>query len=287
MPKPALILGASGRFGRNMQAALNRHGWRTRAFDRAKDTLSEAARGTDLIVNGWNLAYADWAQQIPALTEQVIAAAKASGAAVLIPGNLYVYGTDLPPILGPDTPHRTTHPLGRIRLQMEEAYRKAGVKTVILRAGDFLDTEATGNWFDRIMAAKVAKGKFTYPGPLNVPHSFAYLPDLTEAAAQVMAHLDDLPAFSDLPYAGFTLTGREMADAIQRATGRPLRVSSMNWLPLRMAQPFWKEAKHLLEMRYLWQRPHEVDGTALYALIPGFSPTPVDKALAQAVKPLL
>ena len=287
MPKPALILGASGRFGRNMQAALNRHGWRTRAFDRAKDTLSEADRGTDLIVNGWNLAYADWAQQIPALTEQVIAAAKASGAAVLIPGNLYVYGTDLPPILGPDTPHRTTHPLGRIRLQMEEAYRKAGVKTVILRAGDFLDTEATGNWFDRIMAAKVAKGKFTYPGPLNVPHSFAYLPDLTEAAAQVMAHLDDLPAFSDLPYAGFTLTGREMADAIQRATGRPLRVSSMNWLPLRMAQPFWKEAKHLLEMRYLWQRPHEVDGTALHALIPGFSQTPVDKALAQAVKPLL
>ncbi|GAB5447281.1 Rossmann-fold NAD(P)-binding domain-containing protein [Gymnodinialimonas sp.] len=287
MTRTALILGSSGRFGRHMSDALTRHGWTVRTYDRARDTLPDAAMGADMIVNAWNLAYARWATHVPDLTRRVIAAAKASGAAVMIPGNIYVYGEDLPPVLSPDTPHRATNPLGQIRRTLEAAYRDAGVKTVILRAGDFIDTEASGNWFDKIIAAKIAKGRISYPGPLDVPHAWAFLPDLVEAGAGLADQLDALPVFSDVTFEGFNVTGQELAEALARATGRPVQAKRMSWLPIRAARPFWKEAKYLLEMRYLWQQPHRVDGRVLATHLPGFTPTPLDAALRQAVKPLL
>lgn len=287
MPRTALILGSSGRFGRNMAQALARHGWTIRTFDRDKDMLPDAAMGADLIVNAWNPSYPNWAAQVPGLTQQAIAAAKASGAAVLIPGNIYVYGKDLPPVLSPDTPHRAAHPMGQIRRTMEAAYRDAGVKTVILRAGDYLDTQASGNWFDKTIALNIASGKFSYPGPLDKVHAWAFLPDLVEAGAQLLQGLDDLPAFSEFTFEGFSLTGAELAHAITRATGKPVRAKTMSWLPLHVAKPFWKPAKYLLEMRYLWQNPHRIDGSALAARVPGFTPTPLDDALRQATKALL
>jgi hypothetical protein len=47
-------------------------------------------------------------ETVPGLTAKVIAAAKATGAAVMIPGNVYVFGRDLPEVLTPDTPHAAT-----------------------------------------------------------------------------------------------------------------------------------------------------------------------------------
>ncbi|OAN73703.1 epimerase [Jannaschia sp. EhC01] len=286
MTRTALILGANGRFGRNMAEALARHGWNIRRFDRSKDRLPEAAMGAEVIVNAWNPAYPDWAAQVPVLTQQVIAAAKASNAAVLIPGNIYVYGEGLPPVLSPDTPHKATHPLGLIRRRMEAAYRDAGVKTIILRSGDYLDTEASGNWFDQIIAAKIGKGRLSYPGPLDHEHAWAFLPDVAEAGAQLLDDLVDLPPFSEFTFEGYTLTGAEMGQALEAALGRPVRVTEMSWLPLYLARPFWKLAKPLIEMRYLWQRPHRVDGKALAARVPGFKATPLHDALRQATGPL-
>lgn len=287
MPRTALVLGANGRFGTNMTAALKRHGWAIRRFDRATDALPEAAAGADLIVNAWNPPYSKWAETVPGLTRTVIAAAKASGAAVLIPGNIYVFGHDLPPILTEATPHRATDPLGRIRRDMETAYRDAGVKTIIVRADDFLDTAASGNWFDMVIATKLKKGRISYPGPLDRRKSWAYLPDLADAAAQLADRLEELPIFTDLLFDGYTLTGAELALAIGKAIGRPVTAKRMNWLPIRLARPFWPEAKHLLEMRYLWQRPHELDGSALARLLPEMNRTPLDEALRTATAPLL
>lgn len=286
MPRTALILGATGRFGRHMADALVRHGWSVRRFDRNTDSLRDAAHGADLIVNAWNPPYSRWKVEVPKLTQLVIEAAQASGAAVMIPGNIYVYGEDLPPVLSPLTPHQATHGLGKIRRSMEAAYRDAGVKTIILRAGDFLDTEASGTWFDRVIAAKISKGRFSYPGPLDKAHTWAYLPDLAEVAAQLADQLETLPQYLDLLFEGYTLTGSEMAAILERALGRAVCAKPMAWLPIQLARPFWREARYLLEMRYLWQRPHSIDGSALAERLPGFTATPVEEALYRATKPL-
>lgn len=283
MTKTVLILGANGRFGRNASEAFKSGGWEVRKFDRASGNLAEAAAGVDVIVNAWNPAYPDWAVQVPKLTAQVIAAAKSSSATVIVPGNVYNYGIDAPSAYDAQTPHGATNPLGRIRIEMEAAYRASGVQTIILRAGDFIDTEASGNWFDMMMIPKLAKGRFVYPGTPDIAHAWAWLPDLTAAAVELAEMRADLPDFSDIPFAGFTLTGHELSQAIGGCLHKEVTLKKMNWLPLKIARPFWPMARHLLEMRYLWDKPHQIDGAKFAALLPNFKLTPLMDVLPLAL----
>lgn len=283
MTGTVLILGASGRFGTNAAEAFAASGWTVRRYSRGGGSLEAAAMGADVIVNGWNPPYPDWAAQVPGLTAQVIAAARASGATVLIPGNVYVYGAGSPPMLGPDTPHAARNPLGRIRREMEAAYRDAGVPTILLRAGDFLDTGASGNWFDQIMVKGLDKGVFTYPGRPDIDHAWAFLPDMARAAVALCEMRGELARFQEVLFPGYTLSGDEMRAALEKVTGRAVRLKRMSWLPLQIARPVWRMARGLIEMRYLWDMPHRLDGRGFAALLPGFRATPPEAALAQAV----
>lgn len=279
-----LVLGANGRFGRTAAAAFAAAGWEVRRFDRATDTLTQAAQGVDVIVNAWNPPYTDWARQVPVLHQQVIDAARHSGACVIVPGNVYVFGAQTPAPWSADTPHGADNPLGQIRVRMEMMYRDADVRTIILRAGDFLDTRASGNWFDKVMIPSLPKGRLTYPGNPDIPHAWAYLPDLCAAAVQLAEIRAQLPRFLDLPFAGYTLTGREMAALISDVIAAPVTVKQMSWLPLRLAAPVWGMGRCLLEMRYLWNTPHWLDDSAFTALLPDFRATPPQQALSQAVQ---
>lgn len=281
MTKTVLILGASGRFGAAAAEAFWNAGWQVRPFRRGDD-LTAAARGATLIVNGWNPPYPRWASDLPGQTQQVIVAARASGARVLIPGNIYVYGAEAPELLTPSTPHTATNALGKLRRDMERMYREAGVPTIILRAGDYLDTRASGNWFDKVIAKEAQHGKIVYPGDPDAPHAWAFLPDLA-AAAITLAERTDLPTFEDVTYPGFTLTGRQMAAAVAMATGRPQRLARFRWWPLHLLAPVWGMARSLLEMRYLWSKPHRLDGTRFAALAPGHVPTPIPAAMQLAL----
>lgn len=284
MTQTVLILGGNGRFGSNAAQAFDADGWIVRQFDRKTDDLETAARGVDVIVNAWNPVYTDWARDIPVLTKRVIAAAKASGATVIVPGNVYVFGHDAPARFTEDTPHLAANHLGRIRTDMEAAYRASGVQTIILRAGDFIDTRASGNWFDMILTKKLGAGLFTYPGRADIPHAWAYLPDVTCAAVALANMRDRLERFEDVPFPGYTLSGQAMAAALERVTGAPVRLKRMNYLPLWLAAPFWGMGRRLLEMRYLWSKPHHLDGSKLAQLLPEFRATPLETALTSAIE---
>ena len=283
MTQTVLILGANGRFGRNAALAFAQAGWKVRRFDRARDDLAVAAQGADVIVNAWNPPYTEWAKLVPALHDEVIRVAKQTGATVIVPGNVYVFGAQTPGPWSETTPHGAQNPLGRVRIEMEAAYRRAGVRTILLRAGDFIDTRASGNWFDRFMTNKLDKGLFTYPGNPDIDHAWAFLPDLCRAAVMLAEMRDDLPVFADIAFPGFTISGTDMAAALARVTGKTVQLKRMSWLPLVIARPFWKMATHLLEMRYLWDTPHRLDGARLNTLLPDFAPTPLDQALKQAI----
>ena len=279
MTRTALILGANGRFGSAMAEALWQAGWRVILFDRSKDSLPDKASGVDVIVNGWNPTYDRWAEELPAQTQQVIDAAKASSARVLFPGNLYVYGADAPPEMSASTPHLASNPLGRIRIDIEAAYRTSGIKLLILRAGDFIDIEASGNWYDRIITKPLAKGVISYPGDLEAPHAWAFLPDLARAGVALLEA--DLGHQEDILFPGYTLSGEALAAALGEALDRPIRARKMAWWPLRLIAPFVPYMKGVLEMRYLWSMPHRIDPTAFDARLPTFTHTPVAQALAQ------
>lgn len=287
MTGTVLVLGANGRFGRSAAEAFWNAGWRVSVFDRSTDDLESAARGIDVIVNGWNPAYPDWEVTVPQLTQAIIEAAKSSGATVLQPGNVYVFGEHSGPVVDEHTPHGAQNPLGQIRIEMEAAYRAADVPVILLRAGDFLDTEASGNWFDKVLIQPIAKNKISYPGPLDTDHAWAYLPDMARAAVALCDIRSDLPKFADIPFAGYTLTGHELAALCAQALARPIRAKRMNWLPVYLVRPFWKVAKHLLEMKYLWRLPHHLDDSTLTTLLPNFTPTEPVEAIRMALSPVM
>lgn len=283
MENTVLILGPTGRLGRNAAQAFETAGWEVRRFDRDKDTLWDAAWGASVIVNGWNPPYPQWAAEVPDQTAQIIEVAKASGATVIIPGNVYVYGAQGPERFGPDTPHLARNPLGRVRVDMEAAYRASGVQSFVVRAGDYLDTQASGNWFDMIIAKPVPKGKISYPGLLDCPHAFTFLPDVAATMVALAEKRHSLGMFEDVSVPSFTLTGEELAQAISTVVGRRIVAKPMAWWPLHIAKIVWPMGRALIEMRYLWHTPHHIDATRHAELCADVTMTPLHVALAQAL----
>lgn len=305
MAKDVIILGAKGRFGRAAAQAFLAAGWRVRglardwefgridprvervtadAFD--ADAVSAAAAGADVIVNALNPAYSNWARDLPRLAASTIAAAKATGATVLLPGNVYNYGAGMPPVLDEMTLPQPTTRKGKLREAMENLYAEAadeGVQTLILRGGDFIEREKTGNWFDTYIAAKAGQGRVTYPGPLDRVHAWAYLPDMARAMVGLAEKRAQIGPFAGFGFEGFNLTGHELVIAMERVAGRALKVGSMPWSAMRLAGLFAPDIREVMEMRYLWTVPHAIDGRKLEALLPDYRPTPLLAALADAM----
>ncbi len=280
MPETVLVLGPTGKFGRHAAATFEARGWQVRRFRRGVDDLRAAATGAAVIVMGWHPpSYEDWAREMMPMHARVIEVAKATGASVIVPGNVYVYGPDAPFGWTAETLHLASNPLGRLRIGVEAAYRDAGVRTILLRCGDFIDDRASGNWFDRFITPRAAKGSISYPGPVDVPHAWAFLPDVARAAVLLAERRDSLATFEDVPFAGYTLTGAELANGIGQALGHEVRPGRFAWLPLRLARPVMPVLRGVFEMRYLWSLPHRLDGGKLARLCPEFVPTPLDDAL--------
>lgn len=301
MEKTVIVLGANGRFGRAAVAAFRQDGWKVTRLVRpgkgagagtaeadATDApaLTRACAGHNVIVNALNPPYHKWRTEMPKLTASVIAAARANGAGVLIPGNVYNYGTDLPAVLTADTPKAASHGKGLLREEMEAAFRASGVPTMVLRAGDFIEAEKTGNWFDSIICKDILKGKFAYPGAMDLPHAWAYLPDMARAAAMLAQQADQWQGFAEVLFPGYTMTGQDLHAHLSALAGRDLRTSGVPWFAIRalgLVSPLMKE---VAEMRYLWARPHAIDATGLETALPDFRATPVRSALAQALPDL-
>jgi nucleoside-diphosphate-sugar epimerase len=306
LPHPRiLVLGAAGQLGLSAAQAFHAAGWRVASLVRgsagsaiapgtelievdARDSAAvvEAARGADVVLHALNAPFTQWAATAMPLAETAIAAARENGATLVFPGNLYVYGTGIPAIVDETTPFNPTSRKGEIRAAIEARLRAAadeeGTRVIILRSGVFFGAGA-GSYFDRLLIRDIASGRLTYPGPLDVVHEWAYLPDLAEALRRLVEARAALPPFAQFGFPGHAVTGREMVGAISRACGRGFTVSGMPWTMLRlfgMVVPIFRE---LSEVAYLWSTPHAIDGTRLAAAIGEIPFTPLDHAVASAL----
>lgn len=281
MAQTALVLGSSGGFGGQVALALQAAGWTVRRYRRGTD-MAAAAQGASLIVNGLNPpAYHDWDTLIPAITTQVLAAAKASGATILVPGNVYPYGIEPGP-WNADTPHRPVSRKGRIRAEMEARYLRAadgGQRTILLRGGDFLLPEAPQMVMNRLILGEVAKGKVTALGDPGALHAYAYLPDMARAAVALVALGAALPAYADIPFAGHAFPISDLATRISRLSGRPMRIKRFPRWIFTLASPFWELARELREMLYLYDHPHCLDPAPLRQWLPDWQDTPLDEVI--------
>ncbi len=303
------VLGARGRVGHAAARAFLNHGYTviavTRdgilpdglegALPRAADAMDGAAvisatHGADIIFNGLNPLYTDWRERALPMARNVIAAARTHGATHLFPGNVYNYGREIPAVADQTTPFFPTTRKGAIRIEMEKHFAQAaerdGVQTLILRAGDFYGGDGSGSWFDLMIAAKLAKGTFTWPGPMALPHAWAYLPDLGEGFVALAEKRADLPVFDQFTFAGHTLSGDDMLAHVETATGRHYKRAGVPWILLKaggLFVPMWREVH---EMSYLWFTPHRLDDAHFQAAVGPFAYTPAREAVRSALDEL-
>ena len=309
----ALVLGITGGIGGEIALALLRRGWRVRALHRnpasvavpeemrgkiewisgdamKRDDVIAAAQGVSTIVHAVNPPkYNNWAGLVLPMLDNTIAAARAHRARVVLPGTIYNFGIDAFPVLSeysPQTPHTRK---GRIRVEMEKRLREAaplGVRTLIVRAGDYFGPRAGNNWFAQgLLAGSTQVRRVFYPGPRELGHSWAYLPDVAETVARLLEADDRLEPFAVFHFRGHWLPrGVEMAETICRVAGLGTkRIYSFPWWALRLAAPFVEVCREMLEMRYLWRVAAELDNTKLLSVI-GVEPhTPLEEAVTAAL----
>lgn len=315
MQATVLILGARGRFGLAAAQAFAEDGWRVLAHMRpggkipagaVNDTriewvamdirdaqsLCTAAQGASVVVHALNPAYTNqaWREQaLPMLTVSV-EIARALGATLMLPGNVYNFGRNMPGILREDTPQRATTVKGQIRIGMEEQLRRSGVRSIVIRAGDFFGS-GRGTWFDQVIMKNIDKGVLTYPGARDVPTPWAYLPDLARTFVAVAARRATLPPFVVLHFKGHVLSGQQWLHALHPmaqsqgwvASGQTIRFKHLPWPLLRLAGWFVPALASLTEMRYLWETPHALANERLESCIGAEPHTPLPQALRSAL----
>jgi nucleoside-diphosphate-sugar epimerase len=309
--KIVLVIGAAGGIGGATAAALSRHGWTVRGLTRrpqadtaaitwiagdamkAADVLA-AAQGASLIVHGANPpGYRNWATEVLPMIDHTIAAAKAVGARIVLPGTVYNFGADAFPVLHEDSPQHPATRKGAIRVAVEQKLRaaaNAGVPVLIVRAGDFFGPNTTGNSY--FSAAMVQPGapvrRIVNPARRGCSHAWAYLPDLGETIARLMDRQHALGAFEVFHFAGHQLNSDAMAKAIAKAAGKTdLRVWPFPWFAIIALQPFVRLFREMAEMRYLWSTSISLDGNRLEAFLGADLPrTSLDTAVRDTLSGL-
>lgn len=300
--RTALIVGANGGIGQAMIEALRRHGWAIRALVRSAkhddpqvewrigDAMNAAdvraaAEGVQLIVHAVNPpGYRDWQRLVLPMVDNTIAAACAVGARILLPGTIYNFGPDAFPRLSESSPQHPNTAKGAIRVELERrlaAAAERGARVLILRCGDFFGPHAGNSWFAQGL---VQPGKpvrtLRYPGTPEHRHAWAYLPDVAQTAARLLDREAELAHFEVFHFGGYFVDGRELCDAVRRASDNPsVRLGRFPWWLVTLVAPFMVTLRELRKMRYLWRTPIALDDHKLVGFLGDSCYTPLEQAV--------
>jgi nucleoside-diphosphate-sugar epimerase len=294
--RTALIVGASGGIGGEVARLLIGRGWSVRGLKRDPGKLSaaekasgvdwrggdamsasdvaSAAHGVAVIVHAVNPpGYRNWGKLVLPMLDNTIAAARANGARIVLPGTVYNFGPDALPNVQETSPQNPLTAKGRIRAEMERRLRaaaQAGSHVLIVRAGDFFGPQARNNWFSQGL---VQPGKpvtaIMNPGRPGVGHQWAYLPDVAETMVRLMEKAEMLEPFAVFHMEGhWDQDGAQMINAIRTAVGNPnIKVRSLPWWLIRLLSPFVPLFREMSEMRYLWNVSLHMENKQLRAVL--------------------
>lgn len=253
--------------------------------------MASAARGVSLIVHAVNPpGYRNWATVVLPMLDNTIAAARANGARIVLPGTVYNYGPDALPNPSEDAPQNPRTRKGRIRAEMEARLREAAwsgeARVLIVRAGDFFGPTAVNNWLSQgIVTPGKRPTALTYPGKRGVGHQWAYVPDVAETMVRLVEQ-DDLEDFATFHMEGhWDPDGARMIAAIQRVLGgEPVPVKAMPWLAVKLLSPFVPLMAEMAEMDYLWRTPVRLHNDRVVAKLGKEPRTPLDDAMRATLK---
>ena len=300
-----LVLGAAGRLGYTAAETFLQAGWQVRGLVRpnratavppgveaieavTRDEAVAAGRGCDVVLNAFNPAITEWQRNAMSLAYGAVAVAEGNGATLLFPGNVWNFGRDIPPVIEESTPMNPSAYKGRLRVDMERYIKEAcdrGMRAIILRAGDFFGA-GRGSWFDLVVTPEIKLRRLTYPGPLDVMHAWAYLPDFAQAMVRIAERRASFGPFEAFGFGGHTVTGNQLIAAIEAAMNTKYNVKRMRWWMIKSFGLLLRVGRELAELEYLWRLPHRISGDKLRATIGQEPHTPLPEAVAATLRNL-
>ncbi|QDK45559.1 hypothetical protein DOM22_10560 [Bdellovibrio sp. ZAP7] len=308
--KSALILGISGGIGGEVAKALIASGWKVKGLLRHEndstptevdiikgDALNRndviaAAKGVDVIVHALNPpGYKNWSLQVLPMIDNTIAAAKAVGARIVLPGTIYNYGIKTPPIITETTPQEPSTRKGLIRKNLEIKLLQAaneGIRVLIVRCGDFYGPKPGNNWFSQGMVKPNRPVTIiSNPSTKGVGHAWAYLPDVASTMVQLLNQEERLATFDVFNFGGnWDFDGQQMANMINANLKTPAKVRKAPWFIFLLLAPFVPTFRELLEMKYLWRKEYRLDNSKLKAFLGAEPSTPFAQAVGNTLRGL-
>ncbi|HSG48733.1 MAG TPA: NAD-dependent epimerase/dehydratase family protein, partial [Longimicrobiales bacterium] len=226
----------------------------------------EAADGAAAVYHCMNPGYdADlWATLLPIYRDNLVAAAGAAGARLVVLDNLYMLGKDL---RGPITEHTPWNPCsrkGQIRADVAaglmEAHERGDARVVVARGSDFYGPEGVGTHFgpDFWKGALAGKPANFLPNP-DTPHTYHFIPDVAAALAALGQAEPDVEGRSWLLPCAPAETSREMVERFARVLGRPIRLRGLPRPLVKVVGRLVPMIREIGEMLYQWDLPFVVD----------------------------
>jgi nucleoside-diphosphate-sugar epimerase len=157
------------------------------------------------------------------------------------------------------------------------------VRTVVLRAGNFIDPLGNGDVMSLLLLRSLRNGKLTTAGDPGVAQAYCYFPDWARAAVQLGERRHELATFDDIPFGGHTFSVEELHQFLTERLDTPLSLTRFPWWAMSLTAPFWELAREMLEVRYLWSTPHWLSNTKFERLVPDFRATPLAEVMLAGV----
>jgi nucleoside-diphosphate-sugar epimerase len=299
-----VVFGATGAIGRAVVTELVQAGRDVRAVshggqapdgargvaadasDRAQ--AGQAAADASVIYHCASPPYTQWPELFPALTSSILGAAEVSGAKLVFADNLYAYG----PVDGPlreDLPAAARGPKGRIRAEMAAqllaAHRDGQARVVIGRASDYYGPHGTSSTAGETVFGRILAGqKPQWPGRLDQPHTFHYLPDIARGLLVLADRREADGQVWHLPAAA-PLTAQQFFDIIATAAGQPVPVRASIASPalLAVAGIFSSLLREIRETTYQFRAPFVIDASKFEAAFGRLEPTAHRDAVQRTV----
>jgi nucleoside-diphosphate-sugar epimerase len=253
-----------------------------------RDLCVRAADGAAAVYHCMNPGYDTdlWARVVPTLMENLIAAAGATGARLVVLDNLYMYGKPSGPIT-PDTPFNPESRKGEIRAQasdmLAEAERRGDVRAAVARASDFFGPGGHGTHFaDRFWKPALAGKTVSTLFDPDATHSYNYIPDVAAGLAALGLAEDDVLGKTWMLPACEATTAREMAQHFSTALGREIRLAKTPRIVVKGLGLFMPIVKEIDEMLHQWEVPFGIDDRPPRERF-GMEPTPMDEAARETV----
>ena len=298
-----VVLGATGGIGFALVEELVERGHRVRAVSRSgrapagaegfeADISSvagakAAASGGVVVYHAAQPEYTRWAEEFPAMTEAITEGAATVGAKLVFADNLYMYGPESQQPLTEETPQKAAGKKGKVRIRMAEmlleAHRAERLRVAIGRASDYYGPGGTGTIAgDTVFGAALAGKTVRWPGSLDTPHQFNYLPARARALATLGERDEADGEVWHLP-AAEPIKARRFLDLVSSETGKPVKASPTPRFMIRAIGLFSPFVRELAETTYQFEKPFYADASKYEKAFGPFTATAHEEAVRQTV----